>query len=163
MAAIVRDAATRGRVSGQPVVAYDDLLALDADHGTPWNGVVCFAAVDAEALEPGVGSDAEAGDAQLRRGQLAAEIVAAADRTAGLGYHLASQQRGECPHRPAPGILSKYGRSRSSPRPRPSSVAPRFSSIAESTARTSLQGTRTRRPPPIQLAILPMRPARCGQ
>ena len=76
---------------GERVVAYDDLLALDADDGAPGNSLVGVVAAHAEVLEPGAVSDAEAGDAQLRRGQLAAEVVAAAERMTGLGYDLASQ------------------------------------------------------------------------
>ena len=69
--------------------------------------MVGVVAAEAEVLEPAAVSDAEAGDAQLRRGQLTAEVVATAERVAGFRYDVATQQRGECPQRRAPGILSR--------------------------------------------------------
>ena len=76
---------------GERVVAYDDLFAIDPDDGAPGDSLVGVVSVYAEVFEPGAVSDAEAGDAQPRRGQLAAEVVAAAERMTGLGYDLASQ------------------------------------------------------------------------
>ena len=56
-----------------------------------------------------------------------------------------------------------YGRSRSSPRPSPSSSARLRSLTCESTPATSSHGTRTRPPPPSQAAIRPITPARARQ
>ena len=77
----------RGRV-----VADDNSLALDPGDGAPGNRLVGVVALDAEVLKPPAVSDTEAGHSQLRRGQLAAEVVAVAERMTGLGYDLSSQQ-----------------------------------------------------------------------
>ena len=57
----------------------------------------------AEVCEPGRGADAQAGDAQFGRGELAAEVMAAAERAAGFGDDVPAKQGRKRPHRPEPG------------------------------------------------------------
>ena len=74
------------------VVAHHDVISVDADDRAPRNGLVNIVAADADVLEPAAVSDAEAGDSQLRRGQLTAEVVTTAERLAGFRDDLATQQ-----------------------------------------------------------------------
>jgi hypothetical protein len=52
-----------------------------------------FLSADAEVLEPCTVSDAETGDSKVRGGELAAEVVATAERASRFGYDLAVQER----------------------------------------------------------------------
>jgi hypothetical protein len=88
----VPEHAVNAGVVGQCVVANDDPLAIDPDDGVPGNAVVGVVAANAEVLEAGVASDAEPGDAQHRRRQLTAEVVAAAERPTRSGDDLAAEQ-----------------------------------------------------------------------
>ena len=63
--------------------------------------------------------DADTGHPQLRAGELAPQVVAAPEGTAGFRLDLAMLELGQRPHLSAPGSFSRYGRRRSSPAPRP--------------------------------------------
>jgi hypothetical protein len=102
-----RSPARRPSFLGERVVADDDPLALDADDGAPRNRSVRVVTSDAEVLEPRAVPDAQAGDPEARRRQLAAQVAATPELLTGLGDDVAAHERRKSPHRPAPGILSK--------------------------------------------------------
>ena len=83
----------KSRSGGGCVVADDDPFALDAYDRVPGDDRVWFLGADAEVLEPGAAADAEAGDTEVGCGELAAEVVATAERVAGFGDDLAAQER----------------------------------------------------------------------
>ena len=75
------------------VVSYDDSFAFDPHDGFPGDDPMWLLGADAEVLEPGTASDAKAGDVEVGGGELAAEVVEAADRATGFGHDLAAQER----------------------------------------------------------------------
>jgi hypothetical protein len=81
------------RVSRWRVVSHNDPFALDPHDGVPGDERMRFLSADAEVLEPGTVSDAETGDSKVRGGELAAEVVATAERASRFGYDLAAQER----------------------------------------------------------------------
>jgi hypothetical protein len=81
------------RVSRWGVVSHDDPFAFDPHDGFPGDERMRFLSADAEVLEPGAVSDAKTGDSKVRGGELAAEVVATAERASRFGYDLAAQER----------------------------------------------------------------------
>jgi len=75
------------------VVSHDDPLAFDPHDGFPGDERMRFLSADAEVLEPGTVSDAKTGDPKVRRGELAAEVVAAAEGAPRFGHDVAAQER----------------------------------------------------------------------
>jgi hypothetical protein len=63
------------------VVADDDPFAFDPYDGVPGDERMRFLGADAEVLEPRTVSDTETGDSKVRGGELAAEVVAAPERS----------------------------------------------------------------------------------
>jgi hypothetical protein len=74
------------------VVLHDDPFPFDPHDGVPGDERMRFLRADAKVLEPSTVSDAKTGDPKVRRGKLAAEVVATAESAPRFGYDLAAQK-----------------------------------------------------------------------